>query len=83
MLYTGVTTDIERRVGEHKSRLSRCARFTRACKVLDLVYHCDIGDRGPALKIEAKIKHLTKAQKEKIVAAGLKKSELYDFLLLA
>ena len=80
MLYTGVTTDIDRRVGEHKSRLSRGARFTRACKVLELVYHCDIGDRGPALKVEAKIKRLTKAQKERIVAAGLKKSELYVFL---
>lgn len=82
MLYTGITTDIDRRVGEHKSRLSRCARFTRACKDLDLVYHCDIGDRGSALKIEARIKRLTKARKETIVAAGLKKNELYTFLSL-
>jgi len=80
MLYTGVTTDIDRRVGEHKSRLSRGARFTRACKALDLVYHCDIGDRGSALKVEARIKRLTKARKEMIVAAGLKKNELYAFI---
>lgn len=82
MLYTGVTTDIDRRVNEHKSRLSRGARFTRACKALELVYHCDIGDHGPALKVEAKIKRLKKARKETIVAAGLNKTELYDFLSL-
>jgi putative endonuclease len=82
MLYTGITTDIDRRVNDHKSKLSRGARFTRACKTLELVYHCDIGDHGPALKVEAKIKRLEKARKEMIVAAGLKKNELYAFLSL-
>jgi putative endonuclease len=81
-LYTGVTTNLERRLAEHQKKISRCARFTRSCKSVDLVYHCDIGGHGAALTVEAKIKRLAKDRKEMIVAAGLKKTELYDFLSL-
>jgi putative endonuclease len=35
-LYTGITTDLDRRIGEHKKRLSKGARFTRSCKYLEL-----------------------------------------------
>lgn len=82
-LYTGITTNIERRLNEHKSKLSKGAKFTRACKKLDLVYACEIGERGQALKIEAKIKRLKKDKKEIIVGAGLNYPELYDFLALS
>ncbi len=82
-LYTGITTNLERRLNEHKNKLLKGAKFTRACKELDLVYHCEIGERGPALKVEAKIKRLKKDKKEIIVAAGLKKTALDDFLALS
>ena len=81
-LYTGITTNLKRRVNEHKNKLSRGSKFTRSCKALDLVYHCGIGEKGQALKIEAKIKLLQKNNKEIIVAAGLKRTELYEFLSL-
>ena len=81
-LYTGITTDLARRISEHQTRGSKSARFTRTCKRLDLVYHCDIGDHGAALTVEAKIKRLGKDRKEAIVAAGLKKNDLYNFLSL-
>ncbi|MCK5783017.1 MAG: GIY-YIG nuclease family protein [Desulfobacterales bacterium] len=81
-LYTGITTDIKRRLNEHTSKSLKGAKFTRACKTLDLVYHCEIGERGPALTVESKIKRLKKDQKERIVAKGMKKIELYEFLAL-
>jgi putative endonuclease len=82
-LYTGITTNLERRLHEHKGKLPKGAKFTRACKELDLVYHCEIGEQGPALTIEAKIKRLKKDKKEIIVAAGLQKAALYEFLELS
>jgi putative endonuclease len=81
-LYTGITTDLGRRLNEHKNKLATGAKFTRSCKTLDLVYHCEIGERGPALTVESKIKHLKKKNKEVIVQSGLKKKELYEFLSL-
>ena len=81
-LYTGITTNIERRLNEHKNKLSTGAKFTRSCKTLDLVYHCEIGERGPALTVESKIKRLKKTNKEIIVQSGFKKNELYEFLSL-
>jgi putative endonuclease len=81
-LYTGITTDLERRLKEHKNKLSTGAKFTRSCKTLDLVYHCELGERGPALTVESKIKRLKKKNKEIIVQSGLKKTELYEFLSL-
>lgn len=81
-LYTGITTDLRRRLNEHQNKLLKGAKFTRSCKALDLVYHCTIGEKGPALRVEAKIKRLKKDRKEIIVQTGLDKTELYAFLSL-
>ena len=82
-LYTGITTDIERRLKEHKNKHVKGAKFTRSCETLELVYLCEIGDQSPALKVEAKIKRLKKDKKEIIVQSAMKKPDLYDFLLLS
>ena len=82
-LYTGITTDLNRRLNEHKNKLGKGAKYTRSCKELELVFHCEIGERSPALKVEAKIKRLKKAKKEIIVQSGFKKPDLYAFLMLS
>ncbi|MEZ4551714.1 MAG: hypothetical protein R2874_14910 [Desulfobacterales bacterium] len=79
-LYTGILT-LHGGSASIDTRAQK-ARFTRTCKNLELVYHCDIGAHGAALTVEAKIKRLGKDRKEAIVAAGLKKNDLYDFLSL-
>jgi len=81
-LYTGITTNLKRRLNEHKNKLVKGAKYTRSCKTLDVVYHCEIGERGQALKVEAKIKRLKKDKKEIIVATELKKNELYRYLFI-
>lgn len=43
-LYTGITTDVVRRVAQHQS--GRGARALRGKGPLDLVFHCDAGDRA-------------------------------------
>jgi putative endonuclease len=67
-LYTGITTDLDRRLGEHQARSGRGGRFTRACKSLELVYDCEVGNRSLALKTELRVKNLSKARKELLVA---------------
>lgn len=61
-LYTGITTDLERRVKEHNdSKLG--AKYTKARRPVKLVYSKKIVDRSAALIEEARIKKLSKMAK--------------------
>jgi putative endonuclease len=66
-LYTGVATDVARRLAEHEQTNGRGAKYLRAKGPLELVYRMNIGDRAMALKVERGIKKLSKDQKERIV----------------
>lgn len=67
-LYTGITTDIVRRVQEHNSAAS-VTRYTRARQPLTLVYHEIHADRASAARREHALKQLRKAQKEALLAS--------------
>lgn len=82
-LYTGITTDLERRQRQHRGDLSGAARYTRACKSLELVYSCEIGSHSLALKTEMRIKRLPKKTKEQLVSRGLPREALLEQLELA
>lgn len=61
-LYTGITTDVERRVGEHNdSKLG--AKYTRARRPVQLVYSKKFRNRSLASKEENRIKKLSRAKK--------------------
>ena len=66
-LYTGITTDLERRMTEHFSKDAKCAKYTyrHTAKRLERVFITET--RKDASKLEFHIKHLTKSQKEDIV----------------
>ncbi|MFA5355949.1 MAG: GIY-YIG nuclease family protein [Candidatus Omnitrophota bacterium] len=68
-LYTGITTDISRRIKEHNSS-RRGAFYTRNKTPVELVYQEALLSRSAALKREAAIKKLRR--KEKMELAGLK-----------
>jgi len=61
-LYTGITTDIDRRMNEHNTGC-RGARFTRANPPSRLIGVRQVIDRSTALKLEATLKKLSRAQK--------------------
>jgi putative endonuclease len=61
-LYTGVTTDVERRFSEH-SGTPRGARFFRGRQPVEVVYTENHPDRSSAQRRESVIKKLTKAMK--------------------
>ena len=62
-LYTGIATDVSRRVAEHKDG-EKGAKYLRGRGPLDLVFQQEIGDRSLASKIEYQVKHFPKAYKE-------------------
>lgn len=61
-LYTGVTTDIARRVAEHNS--VRAAKYTRARQPVVLVYTEPHESRSAACVRENAIKKLSRTQKQ-------------------
>lgn len=64
-LYTGITTCIERRFKQHQSGSG--AKALRNAGELILVYQIKTAGHSEALKMEYRIKQLTKAKKEKLV----------------
>jgi putative endonuclease len=65
-LYTGVTTDRERRLAEHNAGCG--GAYTRSRVPITLVYWEQARDRSGALRRELAIKRLTRAQKEDLVS---------------
>ena len=65
-LYTGITTDVKRRVGEHNTS-DVGAKYTRGRRPVKLVYQKEFSNRSDATKEEARIKKLSKEQKEKLL----------------
>ena len=58
-LYTGITTDINRRIHEH-NETKKGAKYTKSRRPVSLVYSALIGDRSSAQKEEYRIKKLSK-----------------------
>ena len=65
-LYTGITTDVERRVGEHSS--GKGGSFTRSHLPVALVYTERQKDKSAALRREIEIKSMPKTRKEKLIS---------------
>ncbi len=66
MLYTGITTDVARRLTQHQA--GKGAKALRGKGELVLAFHCLVGDRSKALRLEYRAKQLTKMQKERLVS---------------
>lgn len=69
-LYTGITTDVERRLTEHRQG-ARGARALRGRGPLTLAFVQRVMDRRQALQLEWHIKQLSKSRKEDLVAGRL------------
>lgn len=65
-LYTGITTDVARRFMQHQN--GKGAKALRGRGELTLAFSAPVGERSLALRMEYRIKQLTKRQKERLVA---------------
>lgn len=62
-LYTGITTDVNRRFHEHQVGGNKAAKFLKGKGPLQLMYQETVGSHSQALKKEIAIKKLTRKQK--------------------
>jgi putative endonuclease len=67
-LYTGVTTDLERRINEHNAGKT-AARYTRARRPVSLVYQESAPDRTTACRREYQIKQLSRLEKQRLLVS--------------
>lgn len=76
-LYTGIATDVRRRLAEHEGPGNRGARFLRGRGPLTLVLTTPVGPRDLALRLERRVKRLSRARKEALLLAP---ERLADFI---
>lgn len=66
-LYTGITTDLKRRLKEHKEKGDKTAKYTLRHEAEKFEISWESGNRILASKLEFNIKKLNKKQKEELV----------------
>ena len=65
--YTGVTTDVERRVHEHNHVKSRASSICWSFRPVKLRVSLSCGSKSEAFKKEAMIKKMTRTEKERLM----------------
>lgn len=77
-IYTGITTDLDRRLREHKEGTagknkskSKGANYTSAKGAVKIVYSEEHPDRSSASKREAEIKKMSRQEKLELIAVSL------------
>lgn len=66
-LYTGITTDLERRLKEHKEKGEKTAKYTLTHTAEKMEIAWESENRVLASKLEFNIKRLAKKQKEGLI----------------
>lgn len=66
-LYTGITTDLMRRIAEHNTDDKKWAKYTKIRRPIELVYSEWFWNRSEASKREYEIKQMTKSKKEELI----------------
>ena len=67
-LYTGITTDLQRRFLQHSGKLSRGAKYTASRKPVGFAAAWLVPDRITASRLEYHIKALTRAEKDRLIS---------------
>lgn len=65
-LYTGITTDLDRRINEHNSS-KLGAKYTKVRRPVKLVYSKEFENRSEASKEESRIKKLSRTEKLNLI----------------
>ncbi|MHC4777036.1 MAG: GIY-YIG nuclease family protein [Planctomycetota bacterium] len=74
-LYTGISKDVSRRFSEH--RAGRGAKFLRGKGPLELVFRKPVGERSLAMKVELRVKKLSRARKEALIDGSFALDEVF------
>jgi len=71
-LYTGQTSNLERRLKDHKEKSSRSAKYIRYFPSFNLVYTETFPSRIEAMRRELQLKKWPKAKKEALISSDSK-----------
>ena len=69
-LYVGVTGNLPRRLEEHRSG-TRGAKYLRGRLPVELVFELPVGDRSDALRLEHRVKRMSKGDKEALIVGAM------------
>jgi putative endonuclease len=75
-LYTGISTDVARRFAQHQGEGSTGSKYLKGRAPLTLVFQKNLGSKSLALKVERKVKKLSKARKEELIRANTRIDEI-------
>jgi len=64
-LYTGITNSLDKRISKHNNK--KGAKYTRGRTPVILLFSIEVGSKSEALKLEFKIKQLSREEKFKII----------------
>jgi len=67
-LYTGITTNVPRRVQEHNAKNGAAAKYTRSRQPVRLAYQEPVPTRSAATRREGEIRRLKKPGKESLIS---------------
>ncbi len=80
-IYTGITTDLERRFKQHQGKVAGGAKYTKSKEPVRIEQAWTSPDRQSASKLEYRLKHLSKSEKELLVCEPDKLQELLAYKL--
>jgi putative endonuclease len=63
-LYTGITNNLDKRIKAHND--GKGARYTKSRRPVSLLKYFEVENKSAALKLEYKIKQLSRAEKLKL-----------------
>ena len=69
--YTGITTDLARRLRQHNGELSGGARYTQARRPVELAWKDVCESRSAAAKAEHRIRRLSRTQKRALIQSSI------------
>lgn len=69
-LYTGITTNLERRFRQHLGAIKGGAKFFNSNTAKEVVFQQAFENRSEATRFEAQVKKLTRAEKLKLIKTG-------------
>ena len=79
-LYTGITTNVERRLEEHRRGGSRGAGYMRGRVPVEVVYSQLLPDRASASRAEYAVKQLPKTRKESLAAGHVTLDQIVKYI---
>ena len=66
-LYTGISTDVNRRLAEHRGGGNAASKYLKGRAPITLMLQRRLGSRNLALKVERRVKMLSREKKEQMI----------------